>query len=60
MDPKHLMKVVNLGKAPALTNQISWGKVSLKSLEITSDNSFQLSAVSGQLRQYRILLTAKC
>lgn len=33
----------------SLTNQIAWGKVSLKSLEITSDNraaSYQLSAVS--------------
>jgi hypothetical protein len=29
---------VKLGQAPALTNQIAWGKVLLKSLEITSDN----------------------
>jgi hypothetical protein len=29
---------VKLGQAPALTNRIAWGKVSLKSLEITSDN----------------------
>lgn len=36
---------VKLGQAPALTNQIAWGKVSLKSLEITSDNQ----AVSHQL-----------
>jgi len=34
-----------LGQPPALTNQIAWGKVSLKSLEITSDNQ----AVSHQL-----------
>jgi hypothetical protein len=39
---------VKLGQAPALTNQIAWGKVSLKSLEITSDNqaiSHQFSAI---------------
>jgi hypothetical protein len=42
-----VMEMVNLGKSPALTNQIAWGKVSLKSLEITSDNqdvSHRLSA----------------
>jgi len=35
---------------PPLTNQTAWGKVSLKSLEITNDNravSYQLSAVSS-------------
>jgi len=35
---------VKLGQPPALTNQIAWGKVLLKSLEITSDNQ----AVSHQ------------
>jgi hypothetical protein len=38
------MEGVKLGQQPALTNQIAWGKVSLKSLEITSDNQ----AVSHQ------------
>jgi hypothetical protein len=33
-----VVEEVKLGQAPALTNQIAWGKVSLKSLEITSDN----------------------
>jgi hypothetical protein len=34
---------------PPLTNQYAWGKVSLKSLEITNDSrafSYQLSVVS--------------
>jgi hypothetical protein len=39
-----VVEEVKLGQAPALTNQIAWGKVSLKSLEITSDNQ----AVSHQ------------
>jgi len=40
---------VQLGQAVPLTNQSAWGKVSLKSLEITNDSrvvSYQLSAVS--------------
>jgi hypothetical protein len=44
-----MVEEVKLGQAPALTNQMAWGKVSLKSLEITSDNqavSHQLSAFS--------------
>jgi len=40
-----VVEEVKLGQPPALTNQIAWGKVSLKSLEITSDNQ----AVSHQL-----------
>jgi hypothetical protein len=43
-----VVEKVKLGQPPALTNQIAWGNVSLKSLEITSDNravSYQLSAV---------------
>jgi hypothetical protein len=47
---KKVVQEVKLGQAPALTNQIAWGKVSLKSLEITNDNrafSCQRSAVSG-------------
>jgi hypothetical protein len=38
MGTNQVMQVMNLGQSPALTNQIAWGKVSLKSLEITSDN----------------------
>jgi hypothetical protein len=44
------MEMVNLGKSPALTNQIAWGNVSLKSLEITSDNR----AVSHQALRVRL------
>jgi hypothetical protein len=43
-----VVEKVKLHQPPALTNQIAWGNVSLKSLEITSDNravSYQLSAV---------------
>ena len=38
MGVNQVMEMMILGKSPALTNQIAWGKVSLKSLEITSDN----------------------
>jgi hypothetical protein len=44
-----MVEEVKLRQAPALTNQIAWGKVSLKCLEITSDNqvvSHRLSAGS--------------
>jgi hypothetical protein len=37
-DINKVVEKVKLGQPPALTNQIAWGKVSLKSLEITSDN----------------------
>ena len=47
---------VKLGQAPALTNQIAWGKVSLKSLEITSDNQ----AVSHQLSAFNENKTLFC
>ena len=45
-----------VGQAPALTNQIAWGKVSLKSLEITSDNQ----AVSHQLAAFNENKTLVC
>ncbi|GAG32967.1 unnamed protein product [marine sediment metagenome] len=45
-----------MGQPPALTNQIAWGKVSLKSLEITSDNQ----AVSHQLAAFNENKTLFC
>lgn len=51
-----VMEMVNLGKSPALTNQIAWGKVSLKSLEITSDNQ----AVSHRLSAFNEHKTLFC
>lgn len=44
MGTHQVVEDVKLGQPPALTNQIAWGKVSLKSIEITSDNQ----AVSHQ------------
>jgi len=51
-----VVEEVKLGQAPALTNQIAWGKVSLKSLEITSDNQ----AVSHQLAAFNENKTLVC
>lgn len=51
-----VVEEVKLGQAPALTNQIAWGKVSLKSLEITSDNQ----AVSHQLSAFCYNKTLFC
>jgi hypothetical protein len=48
MGTNQVVEEVKLGQPPALTNQIAWGKVSLKSLEITSDNQ----AVSHQLAAF--------
>ena len=42
-----VMEMGNEGSSPALTNQIAWGKVSLKSLEITSDNRAVSPAAAG-------------
>ena len=47
---------MKLGQAPALTNQIAWGKVSLKSLEITSDNQ----AVRHRLSAFNVKNTLLC
>ena len=51
-----VVEEVKLGQAVALTNQIAWGKVSLKSLEITSDNQ----AVSHQLAAFNENKTLVC
>jgi hypothetical protein len=51
-----VVEEVKLGQAPALTNQIAWGKVSLKSLEITSDNQ----VVSHQLAAFNENKTLVC
>ena len=51
-----MVEEVKLGQAPALTNQMAWGKVSLKSLEITSDNQ----AVSHQLAAFNENKTLVC
>jgi len=56
MGTNQVVEEVKLGQAPALTNRIAWGKVSLKSLEITSDNQ----AVSHQLAAFNENKTLFC
>jgi hypothetical protein len=56
MGTNQVVEEVKLGQPPALTNQIAWGKVSLKSLEITSDNQ----AVSHQLAAFNENKTLFC
>ena len=56
MGTNQVVEEVKLGQPPALTNQIAWGKVSLKSLEITSDNQ----AVSHQLAAFNENKTLVC
>jgi len=51
-----VVEEVKLGQPPALTNQIAWGKVLIKSLEITSDNQ----AVSHQLAAFKENKTLFC
>jgi hypothetical protein len=51
-----VVEEVKLGQPPALTNQIAWGKVLLKSLEITSDNQ----VVSHQLAAFNENKTLVC